>query len=310
MRRATKIDNVTITTIDDSDETYQDTAENTLKDIYAAHNSPDQAEQKRKEILTNQPTWPLYYHLTPMRGNLLRWYNFSEGATALEIGAGCGAITEELVRHPIDITSIELTKQRSLINAYRNREAKLNIVVGNLQQYKTDKKFDYIICVGVLEYAGSFIDSRSPYEEFLAMIRNRMTNSGKLILAIENRFGIKYWAGAHEDHTGRLFDGMNDYVGKKRVRTFGRQELTNLLAKAGFNKVNFYYPFPDYKTPLLIYSDDYYPGKGTSFPLNLLPTPTLDRPRHHFFSEQAAMRSIEANGLFPDFSNSFFVEAS
>ena len=44
-------------------------------------------------------------------------------------------------------------------------------------------------------------------------------------IAIENKFGIKYWAGATEDHTGRIFDGIQGYGGVERVRTFSRYAL-------------------------------------------------------------------------------------
>ena len=131
-----------------------------------------------------------------------------------------------------------------------------------------------------------------------------------MLLAIENRFGLKYWTGAKEDHVHTFFEGHNGYPGKKRVQTFGKKELHELFINSGFNNTYFYYPFPDYKTPSFVYSDDFYPGNGTNFPLRRLPTTTLDRGREHFYSEQLSMKYVEANDLFRDFSNSFLVEAS
>ena len=65
----------------------------------------------------------------------------------------------------------------------------------------------------------------------------------QLIIAIENKYGLKYWAGAKEDHTGVEFDGIQNYSGVNRVRTFSRALLTRLLCEAGFKDNDFYYPF-------------------------------------------------------------------
>jgi SAM-dependent methyltransferase len=271
----------------------------------------DDAAARRAAVLAEHPPWPLYYHLTPRRGTLLRWYDFAPGSRVLEVGAGPGAITEVLVEKPVEVTALELTERRSLINAHRNRGAdNLTILVGNVQSYEPAVKFDYIVCVGVLEYATTFLDSDSPHLDFLRILAGMLQPEGTLLLAIENRLGLKYWAGAREDHTGRFFDGLNGYPGSERVETFGREELLALLQAAGLHRCYFYYPFPDYKAPLIIYSDEFHPGRHAQFPLGLLPTPTPDREREVLLSEQDLMRHLERNGLFPQFSNSFLVEAS
>jgi 2-polyprenyl-3-methyl-5-hydroxy-6-metoxy-1,4-benzoquinol methylase len=289
-------------------DTYADKGtEDILLELFAGAN----VDQKREEILSGKPSWPLYYHLNKKRANLLSWYEFGSDASVIEIGAGCGGITEVLVNKNVRVTALELAEKRALINAHRNKAAKnLEIVVGNLAEYKPAKKFDYAVCVGVLEYAGTFIHTKSPYEDFMEKISSLLVPGGKLLLAIENRFGLKYWAGAKEDHVHTFFEGHNGYPSHKKVQTFGRQELAELFRSAGYRSTSFYYPFPDYKNPSFVYSDSYYPGKGAAFPLGSLPTPTLDRPRETFFSEQSVMRYIEANGLFPDFSNSFLVEGT
>ena len=80
-----------------------------------------------------------------------------------------------------------------------------------------------------------------------------------MIIAIENKFGLKYWAGAREDHTGRNFDSIEDYPNDKGIQTFGKHELTELLKSVGFSNTEYYYPMPDYKLPKIVYSDDYLP---------------------------------------------------
>lgn len=268
-------------------------------------------DEERHKILNTGPSWATRYHLAYERGNLLNWYDFKEGSSVLEVGSGCGAITEVLVNSKArKVASNELSERRATINAYRNSKAEnLEIVIGNLQDFKPTEKFDYVVCVGVLEYAGMFIESKDPYPEFLNLLNSFLKPGGTLLLAIENRMGMKYLAGAREDHTGGLFDGINLYPGKKKVQTFGKKELTELIEKSSFKVHRFYYPYPDYKLPSIIYSDNFYPGKNTTMRLDLVSGPAYDQQRYHLFSDEAFMISLEKNDLFRDTANSFLVAA-
>ncbi len=267
---------------------------------------------ERRKILNENPSWPVYYHLSYKRNSLLGWYPFENGSSVLEVGAGCGSITESLVENEnISVFANELSERRARINAFRNKDKKnLEVIVGNLFDYQPEAKFDYVVCVGVFEYAGMFIETSEPYNDFLKSLRRFLKPGGTLLLAIENQLGFKYLAGAKEDHTGGYYDGINDYPQEKAVRTFTKNELESRLDTVGFKKRYFYYPFPDYKLPSVIYSDDYYPGEaGVHFPRGILPTPNPDQPRQHVFSEQAFISVVENGKLFRELSNSFLVEA-
>ena len=39
-----------------------------------------------------QFNWPIYYHLSPLRKNILNWYKFKPDSSVLEIGCGMGAL--------------------------------------------------------------------------------------------------------------------------------------------------------------------------------------------------------------------------
>ena len=41
-----------------------------------------------EEILKNDDRWPILYHLSDVRKNLLGWYDFGKSSHVLEIGAG------------------------------------------------------------------------------------------------------------------------------------------------------------------------------------------------------------------------------
>ena len=256
------------------------------------------------DILAKDNRWPILYHLSPIRQNIINWYPFKENASCLEIGGGCGAITGALCQNLAEVKVVELSKRRSMINLERHKTYdNLEIIVGNLNDITFDKKFDYITLNGVLEYAGSFTHTDEPYKDFLQQVKKYLKPEGKLIIAIENRYGLKYFAGAKEDHTGKEFDGLTGYPDISFVRTFGKKELENLLNESGYLSQAFYYPHPDYKMPMEIYSDSWLPS-----PQSLLsPAPNFDNARYELFDEEKTYQGIIENGQFPFFANSFLV---
>jgi SAM-dependent methyltransferase len=256
------------------------------------------------EVLATDGRWPILYHLSPIRQNIINWYPFKEHATCLEIGGGCGAITGALCENIEKVTVVELSKRRSSINLERHKNFdNLEIIVGNLNDITFEEKFDYITLNGVLEYAGSFTNTDAPYQDFLKQIKQYLKPDGKLIIAIENRYGLKYFAGAKEDHTGKAFDGITGYMNNNKVRTFGKKELETLLSISGYPAQEFYYPHPDYKMPMEIYSNDWLPNADTL----LSSAPNYDNERYELFNETEAFKGIIENGQFEFFANSFLV---
>lgn len=248
--------------------------------------------------------FPILYHLSPERENILNWYPFDKRDSVLEIGAGCGAITGVLCRLCGNVTCVELSKKRSEINYIRNSMFdNLEIMVGNFNDINFERQYDYIILNGVFEYAMSFFDSDKPYEDFLLKIKKFAKDNGKILIAIENRLGIKYFAGDAEDHTNCSFTGLNNYKGNDSVRTFSKTELEEIFRKCGINYWNYYYPYPDYKFPTEIFTDTNINGEGFGkayrkyFPQYM-----------NAFDEIAMISTLKREGVMDKFANSFLVE--
>jgi SAM-dependent methyltransferase len=255
-------------------------------------------------ILANDSRWPILYHLSPIRQNIINWYPFKANATCLEIGGGCGAITGALCQSVAQVKVVELSKRRATINYERHKAFdNLEIFVANLNDLHFEEKFDYITLNGVLEYAGSFTKTDDPYADFLKQIKHYLKPDGKLIIAIENRYGLKYFSGAKEDHTAKVFDGITGYKETNTVQTFGKKELELLLKNSGYPEQEFYYPHPDYKMPMEIYSDNWLPSTTAQ----LSPAPNFDYERYELFNETDAYQGIIENGQFEFFANSFLV---
>ena len=213
----------------------------------------------------------VFHNFTDARENLINWYPFEKDASVLEIGAGMGALTGLLCQKCDSVTAFEHSPKRAEIIRYRYPEySNLNVVCGDVLSYNFEQKYDYIMLIGVLEYMGINSTSVDPYSEILLKINQLLKPNGILLLAIENRFGLKYWCGAAEDHTGVPFDGISGYqqnsyttrYHKSGVKTFSRDTLKKYLEKCGFQQSKWFYPMPDYKFPTMVFSDEYLPGNA------------------------------------------------
>ncbi len=264
----------------------------------------ERALQGKTEVLP-EDEWAIVYHFSPLRENILNWYPFQENCTILEVGGGCGALSGLLAKRAGSLTVCELTMQRAKINFERHTDVKnLDIIVGDFFQIPVTERYDYVILNGVLEYAAFMLEqSPDPYAQMLERALEFLNPNGRLLLAIENRLGIKYFAGAPEDHLGRSFVGIDGYQDTDRVRTFDRKELEEKCAKAGLAILRWYYPYPDYKFPQEIFTEESI-CRQSPISLNL----PLDQDRISLFDENKALYSMAKNGVAGCFSNSFLVE--
>lgn len=258
------------------------------------------------QVIAEQKSWPVLYHFSEIRENIVEWLPMEKTDHVLEIGSGCGAITGALARKAGKVTCVELSKKRSMVNAYRNREySNVEILLGNFQKIESQltETYDYITLIGVFEYSQSYIQAEEPYVEMLKRVRRHLKPNGKLVIAIENRLGLKYWAGCAEDHNGRFFEGLEGYGQEPDVQTFSKKEIGNIIKKSGEWKTEFYYPYPDYKFPTMIFSDERLPQKGEL----CRNENNFDRERMVIFDETRVFDGLIESGLFPEFSNSFLL---
>lgn len=262
-------------------------------------------EEELDRVVAESRDWTVLYHLSCIRKNIVEWLPIEKSDTVLEVGSGCGAITGALAEKAGKVQCVELSEKRSMINATRNKKYNnIEIFLGNFQDVESVlQSYDYITLIGVFEYGEQYINTNTPYDDFLQILKKHLKENGKLIIAIENRLGLKYWGGCREDHFGTFFEGLEGYKDSAGVRTFSKLEWEKLLGKAGFGNVTYYYPYPDYKFPLRIYSDKHLPQMGElNNNLN-----NFDRSRMVLFNETKVFDSLIADGLFPLFSNSYLM---
>lgn len=273
------------------------------------------------ELTRKGRDWPSLYHLSARRSNIFRpFLNILKRKNILEVGAGCGALSRILGENASKLISVEGNINRAYINSLRTQELdSVSIICDNYQNYLTSQKFDIITLVGVLEYSRIYFkksnnDSTFSQEELLLQkIYSELDDNGMLFLAIENKLGLKYFAGYPEDHLGISMAGIEGLYGENSPVTFGKLEIELLLKKCGFSNIMFYYPFPDYKMPTTIFCHDLinnYDKLDLSYILESSEKMDPQRPKFTTFNMNLVWREVYKNKLWQDLSNSFLIIAS
>lgn len=259
------------------------------------------------EIIKQDNSWPVFFQLSEMRWGLYSWYNFGENSNLLEVGAGYGALTGLFCSKCKSVTATERSQVRAEALVKRFEAiSNLEVCVGDVLAMDFQKKFDFIILTGLLERQGRGSSERKVYAEYLQKLKGLLTPSGKLLLAVENRFGLRYLCGAEEPHTGRPFDGINHYPFGTGGYSFSKEEMVSILKLAELDTYKFYYPLPDYKVPQLIYSQNYLPQTRVGERL----VPYYVHKDSLIAIENDMYDDIVENGVFEFFANSFLIECS
>ena len=202
------------------------------------------------ELRSKSTDWVALYHLSPQRGNVLRPFENLLKGKVLEIGAGCGAVSRYLGEAGGRILALEGSPRRAAIAASRTRGLQnVTVLAERFDDFCCGEQFDAITLIGVLEYAGVFSDGHEPALKMLKKARSMLNPNGRLFIAIENQLGLKYFAGVPEDHIGKSMYGIEGRYRNGQPRTYGRHALAKLISAAGFACCEFLAPFPDYKLP-------------------------------------------------------------
>ena len=242
------------------------------------------------EVIEEDPTVNNYIHLSSVKENLLNWYEFKENSSLLEIGSGFGELSSLFVRKLSDVVLIEqsLTKAKILEKKFESNE-NLEIIVGDFKEINFEKKFDYIVITDYLE--------NNDFCETLEKAKMYLKENGTMFVAVDNKYGVKNWKGNDDYKT--LLDQESSLT-KKCIESD--------LSKLGFRNYKFYYIFPEYKAPNLIYTDKHKMSVediSRNFELN-------EAYEYTNFKENEVLENLlnDEADLVNFFVNSFLVEIS
>ncbi len=224
-----------------------------------------------------------------MPKGLLNWYNFSPEGKVLYIeNKECSM--KELLQEKCK-TVICISGAASFDASFINQN---------------NKAFDYIIAIGTAERLPD------PVKAF-SLWRDMLSSSGRLILGMDNRLGLRYFCGDRDPFTNRNFDGIENYrripkEDRKNLqgRNYSKEEICNLLDSSGWKNRKIYSVLPNLDLPQLIYSEDYLPVEA----LDIRYFPMYNHPDTVFLEEEFLYKDIINNGLFHTMANSFLIELS
>lgn len=222
--------------------------------------------------------------LSDIRENILNWYNFEKEASILELNAHYGEITGLLCKEAQRVVSIEENRKcASIIEKRHKDKGNLEIIVGNFENINLQEEFDYIVILGMEE----------KIEKVVEYSKKHLKENGKMLIAVNNKFGIRAWITTKEEE--KLIYNDNTTITKNKLEKI--LEDMNL---------EFYYPLPNYKMPNIIYTKKCMPTVS-----NIYRDITYKDENVNFKEVEAYKKIIENNPSdFEYFANSFLVEAS
>lgn len=202
-----------------------------------------------------------------LRGNIIAWLPICPKDEVLYVGSSKDMVAKKL---------IEMSEHVSY--------------AASAKDLQKGGRYDYVICLG------------EAAEENIKVFADALTETGKLILAVENAYGLKYLAGAKEIGSGEYFGALEAL---EQSKGYTKEELMSAIQKAGFAWMDCYYPFPDYHFTMSLYSDDYLPKQGELIDQ----IGNFEQERLVLFDEAKAADALVARGKFKEFSNSYLVIA-
>ena len=258
--------------------------------------------QELYSALNDYNSYEYHYCLSYLRENLFLWYPFKNNANLLEIGAGCGQLTNLFCNKLDKVVSVENDDELHAIISKRCTADNLTILKNDFAQIETDEKFDYIVLCDIFEYGKHFFNTQNSYPDYLKYLKGFLKEDGVILIAISNRLGLKYFSGFKEEHVDKYFIGVDGFPNIDYVQTFSKPELENIIEQAGFSNYRFYYPYPDHHFPDVICTDEF---------VNKIPygrAPVYYDQRSVFFREHKFNQTLANDNLSQYFSNSFLVE--
>ena len=264
--------------------------------------------------------WPTRYHLSIERRNIIDaiFEILQNKKRVLELGGGLGAISSYLIEKFEEVDIVEGSYLRAKVNALRlskqkNRKASFRIFCDDIVSFEyPDNYYDIVFLIGVLEYIPFFQKNHAnPLEiiqNYLQKVLRTLKDDGILVLAIENKFGAKYLAGCKEDHNNRYFSSIIGYPFPSPI-TFSYAEFQEVFENLGVQNVQFYFPFEDYKLPMLFIKDceEFYKLKPSGlFRGNFK---DYSNQRLYLYSDSLFVENLIQSSEISHFANSFLIVA-
>ena len=215
--------------------------------------------------------------------NILQWYPMDKNSNVLQIGYIEAEIIEELCNKTKNVTIIVETEEQKqkIIENIKNNNIKIKVVT-EIEKY-SDNQYDYVTLIGTIKTYENKVEKKAyrRLEKFLKISNNLCKDSGKIILVLDNKYGMKSWTTLKADKN----------IICNQTYALSKKLIDKLFEMQGFKKYKYYYVLPDYNVPNAIFTDDYLPN--------------LESINRNFLY---GAEEFENPQSFKFFANSFFIE--
>ena len=230
------------------------------------------------------------------RKNIISWYPFTREDTLLELNGDYGTLTMEYCDRLGKVVTVEPKLEKARIIDFRTKcFNNIDVYAQNIEDFSTNEKFDFVSVI-------VNIDSKDMLDKYITVAKKFLKDTGKILLTIDNKFAVKYWAGAK----GSNIDQYETLLDQKGLSLNNIKECLD-----GENlKYKFFYPIPNYKFANAIFTDNYLPNEEN----------ILSRDLYHFdykvetmnFPEREVLKEVVNNNkeMFKFFANSYLLEIS
>ena len=179
-----------------------------------------------------------------------------------------------------------------------------NMLILSENMDNLEGKWDYLVVSDAFAKVPAKFFGKTPYQQFFEQLKKHLNPKGHIILAADNRYGLRYFAGCKERLTGKYFEGLEGYTNSEGVKTFSKDALLEVIREAGFEGVKTYYPYPDYRYMTALYTDAHLPSVG-ELTTNLC---NFAEERAVLFDEAKVFDGLIRDGRFQEFSNSYLFD--
>ncbi len=151
----------------------------------------------------------------------------------------------------------------------------------------------------------------------LAGAARRIGKDGVLLLAMPNRFGLRFWSGCPEPASGRLFATLSSAAAApaESAHFVSRRQLREALTDAGLVPLEWFFPVvdgdPSGESGALL--SEHLVSAAPALAAELAsarPSADRRRPRLDLFPEALVSRELALAGLFSEFADHFLVAAA
>lgn len=212
------------------------------------------------------------YACSPDRADWLSLFDLSPQSVVMDYGAGLGNFALALSNICGEVWSVDSTPHRLQLIGYRaqaEKKANIHLMLADSPEalpFPT-KKFDLILLNGVLEWTALKSGMRPDdfHVGFIENLSRYLKTGGRIVVAIENRFGLQHFWGETEHNDfpfaallprplASMINRMRGH-GNYETYTYSYNGLRNILKRSGLQVSRHYLAFPSYQRARLVLDD-------------------------------------------------------